>query len=221
MRRLMRGAACAGLLLLLSACMMGHRHRFVYVPDLGPDLGGGRAVVVFPVEDRRRDIVSGDEGPDWVGEQRNKYGIPFDVNTAGRRPFAEIVQETVAIDLEALGFRTVLTPEEPSRRAGQVARVLRSHDTDRGIAIVLRTFNSNTYFDIDVEWDLEAVVYGPEGEVLAKNRIWGKRELQGSILNPPKAAKRKVPPFFNDLVHELVGGSDEIVEGLSGPEPAR
>jgi len=211
-----KGAALAALLLVVSGCMMGHRHTFVYVPDLGPDLGNGRTVVVFPAEDLRRDVVAGDEGPDWVGEQRNKYGIPFDVNTAGRRPFAKIVQETTAIDLEALGFRTVQTSEEP---AHQVPRVLERHGADRGIAVVIRTFNSDTYFDIDVEWDLEAVVYGPAGEVLTKNRIWGKRELQGSVLNPPKAAKRKVPPFFNDLIHRLVGGDEGIVEELSVRHP--
>lgn len=204
----------ATLLLLalgLTGCYMGHRHTFVYVPELGPDLGRGRPVVVFAVEDLRKDIVAGDEGPDWVGEQRNKYGIPFDVNTAGRRPFAEIVQEAAANDLEAIGFRTVPTPEYPT---GGVAELLRYHGAERGIAVVMRVFNSDTYIDIDVEWDLEAVVYGSGADVLARNRIRGKRELEGSLLSPPRAAKRKVPPFFDDLVHQLVAGDHEVVEAL-------
>lgn len=208
-------AGIAALLLpfALGGCMMGHRHTFVYLPELGPDLGGGGTVVVFAVEDLRKDIVAGDEGPDWVGEQRNKYGVPFDVNTAGRRPFAEIVQETTAIDLEAIGFRTVLAAETATQ---SVPDLLVEHGAERGIAVVMRVFNSDTYLDIDVEWDLEARVFGPSGERLASHRIRGKRELQGSLLNPPRASKRKVPPFFNDLIHELVASDPAIVAALRG-----
>lgn len=202
--------------LLLGGCMMGHRHTFVYVPQLGPDLGAGRTVVVFAVEDLREDIVAGDEGSDWVGEQRNKYGIPFDVNTAGRRPFAEIVQETAAIDLEAIGFRTILTPEKPTH---DVPELLHQQGADRGLAVVMRVFNSDTYLDIDVEWDLEARVYGAAGEVLASHRIQGKQELKGSLIAPPRAAKKKVPPFFHGLIHQLVAADEEIVDALRARPP--
>lgn len=200
------------LALVLGGCMMGHRHTFVYVPELGPDVGRDRAVVVFAVQDLRKDVVAGDEEPEWVGEQRNKYGIPFDVKTAGKRPFADLVQEMVAADLEAIGFRTILIPETAVRDASER---LRRHDAERGVSVVMRVFNSDTYLDIDVEWDLEAEVYGPGSEVLARGRLEGRRELKGSLLNPPKAAKRKVPPFVYDLIHQLIGADESIVEALS------
>jgi len=195
----------------LGGCFFGHRYTFVYVPELGPNVGQNRAVVILPVADLRKDIVAGDEGPDWVGEQRNRYGIPFDVDTAGRRPFADIVQETVATDLEAIGFHTLL--EHGSARQ-DVGELMRERGANRAVAVVMRVFNADTYIDIDVEWDLEALVYGPGGEVLTRSRIRGKRELNGSLLAPPRASKKKVPPFFNELVHQLIAADDDIVDAL-------
>jgi hypothetical protein len=68
-----------------------------------------------------------------------------------------------------------------------------------------------------LEWDFEATVQGPDGQSLASNHLQGKQELQGSFMNPPKAAKQKVPPFFYDLMRELVVGDPEMVEALSQP----
>lgn len=197
-----------------SGCAVGNTHTFRYAPATGHDLGNGRVVVVFGVEDLRKDIVEGDEPLSWVGEQRSGYGIPFTVKTADGKAFAKVVQETLQRDLESVGFRTAVVDETSP---GDVATVLSEAGAERGLVVVMRIFNSDTYTDIDVEWDFEATVYGPDGEKLASNRLQGKQELEGSFLNPPKAAKQKVPPFFYDLMRQLVVGDPDMAAALTHP----
>lgn len=202
----------------LSGCGGGgNTHTFRYTPERGEDLGGSRVVVLFTVEDLRKDIVEGDEPLSWVGEQRSGTGIPHTVTTTDGRPFATVVRETLQRDLEAAGFRTALVDEaRPEDLAGAIA----GRRGERGLAVTMRAFNSNTYSDIDLVWDFEALVYGREGQVLAANRVRGEQELQGSVIHPSRAAKEKVPPFFYGLMRELVVGNQTMLAALGGAADA-
>ena len=218
MRRMPHRLASASLLaaaaLAASGCAVGNTHTFRYTPQPGENLGQERVVLVFDVEDLRKDIVSGDEPPSWVGEQRAGFGIPYTITTTDRRAFAEVVQETLQRDLESVGFRTV-TAEETSPES--VAGLLAEEGADRALVVVMRNFNSDTYNDIDVEWDFEATVYDPSGRALASNHLEGRQEVKGSLMNPVKAAKLKVPPFFYDLMRQLVVGDREMMAALTRP----
>lgn len=201
--------------LALSGCAAGsNTHTFRYTPDRGANLGGERVVVLFAVEDLRRDIVEGDEPLSWVGEQRSGTGIPHSVKTTDGRAFATVVRETLQRDLESVGFRTALFDES---RPEDIRGAIAGRNAERGLVVTMRAFNSNTYSDIDIEWDFEAQVYGREGQLLAANRVRGKQELQGSVLKAPEAAKKKVPPFFYDLMRQLVVGDDEMMAALTRP----
>ncbi|MDA8019558.1 MAG: hypothetical protein MPN21_19105 [Thermoanaerobaculia bacterium] len=194
-------------------CAFGNTHTFDYRPRAPVSVGEGAVVILFSVADRRPDIVAGDEPPEWVGEQRGGYGNPFNVKTTSGKPFSAIVAETVRRDLEAAGFDAVLVDESAS--ANSVGETIRSRGAQRGVAVVMHKFNSNTYVNIDVEWDFEVTVLDANGEAIGSNRETGKETLEGSFMNPPKAAKEKVPPFFYDIVHRLVVGNEEIREALT------
>ncbi|MFW6012409.1 MAG: hypothetical protein ACOC92_01725, partial [bacterium] len=107
-----------------------------------------------------------------------------------------------------MGFRTTVVEDTAP---GRVAETIQAESAERGLAVVMRVFNSDTYIDIDVDWDFEATVYGPAGQALATNRLQGKEELQGSAVNPARAAKEKVPPCFYDLVRQLVVGDERMM----------
>ena len=98
-----------------------------------------------------------------------------------------------------------------------LAEVMAEAGAQRALGVVMRNFNSNSYTNIDVEWDFEATVYGPSGQSLASNHLEGRQTLTGSLVNPPRAAKQRVPPFFYDLVHQLVVGDQEMLPALTGP----
>jgi len=208
-RKAILGIALLGL--LLGACVAGNTHTFNYVPAERSEVGQGRVVLVFAVDDQRPYILSGDEPPYFVGEQRSGYGIPFNVTTSDRRPFTDVVQQTVQRDLEAAGFRVTTSKD----KAGDVASAVRNANASRALKIVMREFKSDTYNNINVDYDFDAIVYDADGKELARNTVAGEDVLQGSFMNPPKAAKQKVPPYFYEKMHALVTGDAEIVAALT------
>ena len=63
--------------------------------------------------------MKGEEPKSFVGEMRNGYGMPFNVNTEGDRPFAEVIGEIVARDLTASGFNVVRGARFSRPRSGR------------------------------------------------------------------------------------------------------
>lgn len=195
-----------------AGCAIGNTHTFNYLPRETSGVGRGSTVLVFAVKDERPYVVAGEEPASFVGEQRGGFGNPFNVLTTDRRPFAEHVAETVERDLEAAGFKVLASDRMVE---GDIAGFLAAQGASRAVAVVMREFNSNTYNNIDVEWDFAATVYGADGKELHRSTETGKTTLTGSLWNPPQAAKERVPPFFYDLIHQLVAGDPEVIRALT------
>jgi hypothetical protein len=204
---------CVSLLALslLTGCVVGNTHTFNYVPAEKSDIGAGRTVLVFAVDDQRPYIVSGDEPVNFVGEQRNGYGMPFNVTTTDGRPFAQIVQETIHRDLEAAGFRVTSSLDKASGIAGAVS----TGGSERALNVVMREFKSDTFNNINFDYDFEVIVYDATGAELARDRINGEEELEGSMMNPVKASRQKVPAHFYRKIHALITGNDKVVKALT------
>ena len=196
---------------ILGGCAVGNKHTFNYVPTEKSDVGKGRVVLLFAVDDKRSYVVSGDEPATFVGEQRGGYGIPFNVTTHDDRPFAAIVQETVQRDLEAAGFKVTAS----QAKTGDVATAAKSANARRALSVVINEFRSDTYANISVHHDFEVVVYDANGKELARDRVSGEDVLEGSLVNPVKAAKLKVPAHFYQKIHALVTGNPKVVKALT------
>lgn len=196
---------------ILGGCVVGNTHSFNYVPAERSEIGKGRVVLLFAVDDQREYVVKGDEPPYFVGEQRNGYGMPFNVTTSDRRPFAAVVQETVQRDLEASGFRVTAVSDKP----GDVATAIRAGRTTRALAVVMREFKSDTFNNINFDYDFEVIVYDEDGRELARDRSSGEEEIPGSFMNPARAAREKVPPEFYRKIHALVAGNRKIIDALT------
>lgn len=189
--------------LLGTGCVIGNSYAFDYKPASMPDVGAGTTVVLTEPADLRSYIVKGEEPKSFVGEMRNGYGMPFNVNTEGDRPFAEVIGEIVARDLTASGFNVV---RGGAVQAAQIGATLREKKAKRGLVITIRELGADTFTNIDVEWDLDAEVYDQNGKMIKKNNVKGKETLEGSLMNPVKASKKRVPEFIYQKVHELVDG---------------
>lgn len=61
--------------------------------------------------------------------------------------------------------------------------------------------------NITVKWNMEASVYDQNGTRVATEESRGEEDLEGSLLNPPKVAREKVPAFLFKTVHELLSRS--------------
>lgn len=194
------GAVAALALLFSTGCAVGNKYAFDYQPVAMSGGAGGTQVLVLEPIDQREYVVSGDEPPNFVGEQRNGYGIPFNVTTADGRPFSANLGEIAKRDLEAAGYRVTMVDGS----ADSVASLLRERGIQRGLVLVINEFKSDTMNNITINWDLEASVYDSSGTVVASESSEGKEALTGSMLNPPKAAREKVPAFLFERVHDLL-----------------
>lgn len=195
-------------LLLSVGCVAGNRFKFDYKPATGANVGNGATVVIAAAE-ARPEVVSGDEPKSFVGEQRNGYGMPFNVTTEGDVPFASVVAESVRRDLEASGFRPVAVnnPEE-------LSSAIRSNNASRGLLVTVKEFKTDTMNNISVDWNLEASVVDRDGKVMATNNVSGETDMKGSMMNPVKASKQKVPAFLFEELHKLVS-DPKIVNALT------
>jgi hypothetical protein len=199
------------ILTLCTGCVVGNTHAFNYVPATRSEVGAGKVVLLFAVDDQRPYIVSGDEPANFVGEQRNGYGMPFNVTTADGRSFAQVVQETVQRDLEAAGFRVTASAEKPTR----VTEAVRAAQANNALSVVMREFKSDTFNNINFDYDFEVVVYDAAGNELARDRLSGEEELKGSMMNPVKAAGQKVPGEFYTKIHSLITGNEKVMAALT------
>jgi hypothetical protein len=199
----MRHLGALLIVMLTTGCAIGQKYTFNYKPASMPNVGGGSTVVLLQPADMRPYITSGEEPVTFVGEMRNGYGMPFNVTTANDQAFAEVVEEIAARDLTASGFNVVRGGKE---RPEELPTILRAKNAAKGLYIVIRELNANTYTNIDVEWNLDGAVYDASGKVVKTNTTSGKTELTGSFMNPVKASKQKVPEFVYQKVHELLSG---------------
>lgn len=207
----LRSLLIPAVVVILTGCAVGNTHTFNYVPAERSEIGNGQVVLLFAVDDQREYVVKGEEPPYFVGEQRNGYGMPFNVTTSDKKPFAAVVQETVKRDLEASGFRVTAVNDKP----GDVASAVRSGSANRALAVVMREFKSDTFNNINFDYDFEAIVYGPDGKELVRDRVQGEEELKGSLMNPPRAARERVPPAFYQKIHSLIAGNKKVIDALT------
>lgn len=211
MRRLFSICLVIAAVSLASGCAVGNTHTFNYIPTEKSDVGAGRLVLLFAVDDQRPYVVSGDEPAMFVGEQRSGYGIPFNVTTTDKRPFADVVQETIQRDLEAAGFRVTSIRE----KATSVPAAVQAASPARAVAVVMREFKSDTFNNINFDYDFEIIVYDGAGQEIARDRASGEDVLEGSMMNPPKAARQKVPAEFYRKIHALVTGNPKVMAALT------
>ncbi len=196
--------------LFATGCVIGNKYTFDYKPASMPNLGSGATVVLMQPADLRPYVVKGEEPKTFVGEMRNGYGMPFNVTTADQRPFAEVIGDIAARDLTAAGFNVV---RGGAGLPDQIPAALTAQNAKRGLYVAINELNANTFTNIDMEWDLDATVYDQSGKVVQTKKVQGKESLAGSMMNPAKASKKKVPEFIYQKVHELIAGVTSALAG--------
>jgi hypothetical protein len=220
---LRRGSRLAWLLLAvpLAACPAAHgnKYPFQYRPaEVAPPTRGAGRVVLFAVRDERLPVVAGKEPPAYVGEQRDGLGGEHTVVTTDGRSLADILAEAVTRDLEAAGFEVVAVEAPEPASPAAIAAFLAERGARRGLNVVMREFNSNTYSNIDVEWNLLASVRDERGEQIASKQLQGRETLEKQFRAPIRAGQEQVSPFFYRLVRDLVGHNEGILAGLLGAD---
>ena len=100
--------------IMLQGCVVG---QSIGLPYEAEKVGNQRSIgVVVEVEDRRPFVLEGSKDPNYIGHYRAGFGNPWDVTTESDKALADIMQEDLVQELDALGF---LSGAVFSDRAGQ------------------------------------------------------------------------------------------------------
>ena len=175
-------------------------------PPTGEEIGHGQIVLLLAVEDRRHPVATNDEPPDWLGERRSGFGIPYNVRLDGGRTVAEFVAETIQQDLEAFGFSVINTGLKKPSSQRILSALMRERNAVRAVHIQMKRFDFDKYLDTDVEWDFEIAVFSPEEQIVTTTRA-GTRELKGRL-------KKVLSPVLFEVLRAIVVEDDEIMGAL-------
>jgi len=189
---------------LAQGCAVGNKYNF---SDARADLqvsSTSQSSVAVAALDQRQDILSGTCPPTYVGVQRAGFGNPWRVNTQSGLPLAEDVTNAVSASLAKKGFRATPVLVAYNLSEQQAKEALMAKQTDRSIFIVIRKWESDTYMNIGLDYDLSLMVLGANQAVLAETSAAENKTITGSFWDPPAAAKEQIPIAFKQTLEKLL-----------------
>jgi hypothetical protein len=190
------------IMILAYGCAIGNKYQFA---DVTADIQAANKIYVAVASlDQRQTVLSGESPVDYVGMQRGGFGNPFNVTTQSGLPFADAVSQSICQSLKEKGFNaeSVLiklgTPEK-----GALKQLL-AKQAERSIFVNIIQWESDTYSNIGLTYDLTLTVFDENGSAVAQAIAKDTTTIPGSFVNPPAAAREKIPAAFKDMIERLL-----------------
>lgn len=192
----------------LGGCVVGQKHTLL-IADPKVELAGEGPLAVSAL-DHRPYVVSGEKQVSFLGLLRNSVGVPFDINTEGRRAVSDEVATVLAGALEKAGFdvRTISTRPEQGD-----SEVIAAIDGQSRLALLtINELKSDTYARTRLQYDLGLKVFVANGELLAGSVAQGEDSL-GAGFDTSKHTKDAVPAALSVQLERLINDPG-VVEAL-------
>lgn len=173
----MRSLAFA-LLAVLAALLPGCISYKYPLQDVTPVLAArGSGPVAVATLDRRPEVTSEDEDPEYAGIMRDAYGIPRDVSTGTGEPFADEWTGAAARALRAAGFEPRTTNLPLNTPDADASAALAKLSTGKSVLFTIRKWQPDTYVETTLHYDVSAAVLDRSGRSVATKSISGDAEL--------------------------------------------
>jgi len=169
------------LLLLAQGCAVGNKYNFA---DTRADLqvsSVSQSNVAVATLDQRQDILSGTCLPTYVGMQRAGLGNPWRVNTVSDLPLAEDMTKAVSESLAKKGFKPTPVIVVHALSEQETKQALAAKQAERSILILIKKWESDTYMNIGLDYDLRLMILGPNQTVLAETSAAENKTIPGSF----------------------------------------
>jgi len=192
------------LILFMQGCAVGNKYNFSNTRvDL--QISGSRQVsVAVATLDKREVVVTQECAPTYVGMQRAGFGNPWRVNTESGLPLADDITKTVSESLTEKGFSTQPVQVTFAQTEKEAFQALMEKKSKRSVFILLKKWESDTYMNIGLEYDLRLKVVGADQSILAETATAEKKTIPGSFWEPPAAAKEQIPIAFKQVLEKLL-----------------
>ena len=192
------------LAILLQGCAVGNKYNF---SDVRADLQMVSAKVkhvAIATSDQRKVVLSGECAPTYVGMQRAGFGNPWRVNTESGLPLADDLTKAVSESLSKKGYNSLPVYVKYSDDQSRILELLRERKAERALLFIIKKWESDTFMNIGVDYEIELTVYNEELVKLASASIAENKDLPGSFWDPPTAARREIPIAFKKVLETLM-----------------
>jgi len=169
--------------------------------------------IAVAVHDQRTLVVSGKKSPIYAGSVMSIVRQKSDVTTESGRQLAADMVGSICMSLKYNGFRTIPVFVAHSDRPGQVMKKLLKTKASRYVLVTLSTWESNTYKNTTLNFDLRLDVYNRDSKLLARKESSGEVDIAGKLSGPHTSAKIFVPDMFRRQL-EFVFNDFKIAEAL-------
>jgi hypothetical protein len=192
------------LAIMLQGCAVGNKYNF---SDVKADLQVAPVKVkhiAVATSDQRKVVMSDECPPTYVGMQRAGFGNPWRVNTDSGLPLADDVTKAVTESLSKKGYNSLPVYVKYTDGQSSILELLRERKAERALLFIIKKWESDTYMNIGLDYEIELTVYNADLVKLASASIAENKNLPGSFWDPPTAARREVPIAFKKALETLL-----------------
>jgi hypothetical protein len=192
------------LALFTQGCAVGNKYNFSDTrADLQISASRPTAVAVATL-DQRELVATKECAPTYVGMQRAGLGNPWRVNTESGLPLADDISTAVLESLAKKGFRAIPVSVTFNQTEDEALHALGEKKSDRSVLILLKKWESDTYVNIGLDYDLRLRVVDSNQAVLGETAAAERKTISGSFWDPPAAAKEQIPIAFKQVLEKLL-----------------
>ena len=189
-------------LLIVTVLLAGCDLTVPYVSTVPlPERGSGRIAVA--TVDERPEVLAQQKPPTFVGIMRGRVGIPLDRLTHDGRPLADDFSSTMVDSLAGNGFQAAALTLPPRHDGSDALKQLETSGASRWVLLEIRQWQSETYTNSTLTYDVTLHVFAADGQELAAV-IDAKQEdtKNGSFFNPIKRSDDVVQQFYEHKIVE-------------------
>jgi hypothetical protein len=136
----------------------------------------GSGKVAIGAQDLRSFVVDGTKPPAHIGSHRHGSGMPRDANTKSGKTLAEDITAILASSFVANGFQVTQFAISTNDNQEALLRQQAASAYDKIIVLTLKKFRSDSWVEVELQWEIKMSVYDGKGTLLAEKESVGFEE---------------------------------------------
>ncbi|MBI5581650.1 MAG: hypothetical protein HY895_21050 [Deltaproteobacteria bacterium] len=198
-------------LILLIGSLIGGCYKYRISDVQAQFEATGKYSVVVASLDQRQFIVDKTSPDTYVGMVRGFFGNPWNFTTMSGLPFSDDVSQAICNSLSRKGFTAKLVSVKFDLTEEKVRERLLSNKEDRALLVIIRKWESDTYANMNVGYDLILKVIAKDGTILATAQARDEVHVPSNIMAAPVyMSEKEVPNIFKKSIESLLNNPDIV-----------
>lgn len=194
---------------LMGGCAVGNKYM---IADVQAQLEAtGKYSVVVASLDQRKFIIDKTSPDTYVGMVRGGYGNPFNATTVSGLPFSDDVGQSICNALIRRGFKATLVSVTHDSTEEKVLERLLANKKDRALLVTIQKWESDSFVNLNVGYDLTLKVVAKDGTILATAQAKDDVSVPGNIwIGSLEMSKTEVPNIFKKSIESLLNNPSVV-----------